>query len=115
MHWFSFIHPSIHSLTLRTWSLAFGDGVDEAKHSGAAEEFGDEERGVALGLGRLDPLQARTQHASFAATLAQHSASVATHDDGQSILIDVLKGPLQMLASSMINSMPLITYAEIIK
>ena len=82
MHWFSFIHPSIHSLTLRTWSLAFGDGVDEAKHSGAAEEFGDEDGGMALGFGGVDPLEGGAEDAGVTASFPQDSAAIAAHGDG---------------------------------
>jgi hypothetical protein len=62
-----------------TRPLVFGDGGDEGEQSGAAEELGDEDGGVALGLGGVDPLETRAQHAGLAAALAQHPATVAAH------------------------------------
>jgi hypothetical protein len=63
----------------RTRPLVFGDGGDEGEQAGAAEELGDEDGGVALGFGGVDPLEARAQHAGLAAALAQHPATVAAH------------------------------------
>lgn len=42
-----------------TGSLGLGDVGDEGHEAGAAEELGDEDGGVTLGFGSLDPLQAR--------------------------------------------------------
>ncbi|RZS06950.1 hypothetical protein BHM03_00037704 [Ensete ventricosum] len=64
---------------VRTGALVIGDGGDEGHEAGAAEELGDEDGGVALRLGRVDPLEARPQHARLAAPLAQHPATVAAH------------------------------------
>ena len=77
----TYIHTYIHIyIYIYTCSFGLGDATDELHESGPSEEFGDEECGVALGFGRLNPLKARPQHASFATTFAQHSASIATHD-----------------------------------
>jgi hypothetical protein len=62
-----------------TWALRLGDGGEEGHEAGAAEELGDEDGGVALRLGAVDPLQARPQHARVAAPLAKHAAPVAAH------------------------------------
>jgi hypothetical protein len=40
-----------------TWALRLGDGSDEGHEAGTAEELGDEDNGVALRLGAIDPLQ----------------------------------------------------------
>lgn len=60
-------------------TLRIGDGGDEGHEAGAAEELGDEDGGVALGFGGFDPLEARAEHAGFAAALSENSASVAAH------------------------------------
>lgn len=60
-------------------ALRIGDGGDEGHEAGAAEELGDEDGGVALGFGGFDPLEARAEHAGFAAALSENSASVAAH------------------------------------
>lgn len=62
-----------------TGTLGFGDGGDEGEEVAAAEELGEEESGVALGFGGVDPVQARPQYACLAASLSQYSASVAAH------------------------------------
>jgi hypothetical protein len=56
-----------------------GAGVDEIQEAGAAIELGEEDSGVSLGLGALDPVQARSNAAALAASFPQHSASIATH------------------------------------
>lgn len=58
-----------------------GDGGDEGEEVAAAEELGEEQRGVALGLRRVDPVQGGPQHARLAATFPEHSAAVAAHLD----------------------------------
>lgn len=65
----------------RTWALRFGDGGDEGHEAGAAEEFGDEDGGVALSFGAFDPLEARAEHAPFTAALAENPATVTAHPD----------------------------------
>jgi hypothetical protein len=62
-----------------TWSLALRDGVDEADHASAAEELGDEDGGVALGFGGVDPEEGGAEDAGVAAALAQDAATIATH------------------------------------
>lgn len=62
-----------------TGPLGFRDGGDEGHEAGAAEEFGDEDGGVALRLRALDPLQTWPENTGLAATFSKHSASVATH------------------------------------
>lgn len=62
-----------------TRSLRLGDGRDEGHEAGTAEELGDEDGGVALGFGGVDPLQTRAQDARLAATLSEDSAPIATH------------------------------------
>ena len=66
---------------LHTRSLRLGDSGDEGEESGAAEELGDEDGGVALRVGGVDPLQAWPQHAAVTAPLPQHPATVAAHGD----------------------------------
>lgn len=51
-----------------TWALVLGDGGDEGEKVASAEELGEEQRGVSLGLRGFDPLQARPQYAPFAAS-----------------------------------------------
>ncbi|PON91099.1 LOW QUALITY PROTEIN: hypothetical protein TorRG33x02_131300 [Trema orientale] len=62
-----------------TRAVVVGDGGDEG-HVAAAEELGEKQGGVALGLGGLDPVQARPQYARLAAPFSEHSATVAAHD-----------------------------------
>lgn len=57
----------------------FRASVDEVHEASAAIKLGKEDSGVGLGLGALDPLQARSDTAILAATLAQNSTSIATH------------------------------------
>jgi len=64
---------------MHTWPLRVRDGGDEGEEARAAEELGDEDGGVALRVGGVDPLQAGAQHAGLAAALAQHPAPVAAH------------------------------------
>ncbi|RRT37342.1 hypothetical protein B296_00029560 [Ensete ventricosum] len=53
-------------------------GVDEVEEGGAAVKHCEEESGIGLGLGVLDPLQARADGASIAASLPQHPASMTS-------------------------------------
>ena len=57
-----------------------GNGGDEGEEVAAAEELGEEQGGVALGFGGVDPPQAGPQYARFAATFPKHSTAVAAHD-----------------------------------
>ena len=54
-------------------------GVHEVEEAGASIKLGEEERGIGLGLGALDPLQARADGASIAASLPQHPAPITAH------------------------------------
>ncbi|PON54278.1 hypothetical protein PanWU01x14_196680 [Parasponia andersonii] len=63
-----------------TRAVVVGDGGDEGHEVAAAEELGEKQGGVALGLGGLDPVQARPQYARLAAPFSEHSATVAAHD-----------------------------------
>ena len=64
-----------------TRALIEGDGGEEGHESGAAEELGDEDGGVALGFRSVDPLQRRPQDAVLTAPLSKNSTSIATHHD----------------------------------
>jgi len=59
--------------------LIFWNVGNEGHEAGTAEEFGDEDSGVALSLGGFDPLQTRAQHTGLAASLSKNAAPVATH------------------------------------
>ena len=59
-----------------------GDRVDEVHKACAAIELGEEDGGIGLRLGALDPLQTGADAAVLAAPLAQHAASIATHPHG---------------------------------
>jgi len=59
--------------------LAFRDVGDEGHEAGTAEELGDEDCGVGLGLGVLYPLQALSKHTVVAATFTKNPAPIATH------------------------------------
>lgn len=65
-----------------TWAVVERDGGEGGDEAGTAEELGDEDGGVGLRLGAVDPLDAGPQHAGVAAPLAQHAAPVAAHLDG---------------------------------
>jgi hypothetical protein len=54
-------------------------GGEEVEQPRTAVELGEEDGGVGLRLGGLDPLQARADGAGVAAALAQHPATVAAH------------------------------------
>ena len=56
-----------------------GDVGNEGHEASTAEEFGDEDSGMPLGFGSIDPLQARPEDTRLAATFSKHSAAVATH------------------------------------
>lgn len=56
-----------------------GSRGEEVEQPGAAVELGEEDGGVGLRVGALDPLQARPDGAALAAPLAQHTAPVAAH------------------------------------
>jgi len=60
-----------------TRSLAIGDVGDEGHEAGTAEELGDKDGGVGLGLGGVYPLQALSKH--VAATLSKNPAAITTH------------------------------------
>jgi hypothetical protein len=62
-----------------TRSLAIGDVGDEGHEAGTAEELGDKDGGVGLGLGGVYPLQALSKHAVVAATLSKNPAAITTH------------------------------------
>jgi hypothetical protein len=62
-----------------TRSEVLGPGIDEIHEASTAVELGKEDGGVTLGLGALDPLQARSNAAALAASFPQHTASIATH------------------------------------
>lgn len=57
----------------------FGAGVDEVDKSSAAVELGQEDGGVGLRLGALDPLKARPDAAVLTASLSEDPASVTAH------------------------------------
>ncbi|GMN37864.1 hypothetical protein TIFTF001_007170 [Ficus carica] len=63
-----------------TGSLVFRDGRNEGHEASAAEELGDEDGGVGLGLRGVDPLQALAEHAIVAAALSENPAAIAAHD-----------------------------------
>ena len=71
---------------VRTRALRVRDGGDEGEEARAAEELGDEDGGVALRVGGVDPLEAGAQHAGLAAALAQHPAPVAAHTDTTTVV-----------------------------
>lgn len=56
------------------------DGGDEGHEASPAEELGDEESGVGLGLRGFDPLKAFPQHAGVAAPFSKDSAPIAAHN-----------------------------------
>lgn len=67
---------------ISTWTEALGAGVDEVDEAGAAVELGEEDGGIGLRLGTLDPQQAWADAAALAASLSQNSATVAAHPHG---------------------------------
>lgn len=69
----------MHKRKILTRTEVFGAGVDEVHEAGAAVELGEENGGVCLGLGTLNPLQARPDAAILAAAFAEYSASITTH------------------------------------
>lgn len=62
-----------------TGAVGRGDGREKGHEAGAAEELGDEDGGVGLGLRALDPVQTRPEDARVAATFSKHTAPVAAH------------------------------------
>lgn len=56
-----------------------GSGVDEVHKAGAAVELGEENGGIGLGLGALDPLKAWPNATVFTTPFAEYSASIAAH------------------------------------
>ena len=60
----------------------FWAGVDEVHEAGSAVELGEENGGIGLGLGALDPLEAGADAAVLAAALAEDSAPIAAHPHG---------------------------------
>lgn len=66
-------------MCIQTCTLIFGHSRDESHEPRPAEKLGHKHGSIALRVGRLNPLQARAQHAVVVAALAQHTASVAAH------------------------------------
>ena len=56
-----------------------GEEVHEAR---STEEFGDEDGGMALGFGGVDPLEGGAEDAGVTASFPQDSAAIAAHGDG---------------------------------
>ncbi|EYU44480.1 hypothetical protein MIMGU_mgv1a015402mg [Erythranthe guttata] len=67
--------------TVITRSLSVGYGGDEGDEAGAAEEFGEEDGGVALCGGGFNRLQRRPQNTGIATTLSKNPTTIAAHDD----------------------------------
>ena len=58
-----------------------GDGGDEGHEVATAEELGEEQRGVALGFRRIDPVQGCPQDTCVTAAFPKDSATIAAHLD----------------------------------
>lgn len=59
--------------------MIFRHGGDEGQEIAAAEKLGEEQGGVALGFGTIDPTEARPQYACLTAPLSEDSATIAAH------------------------------------
>lgn len=59
--------------------MIFRHGGDEGQEVAPAEKLGEEQGGVALGFGGVDPAQARPQYACLTAPLPENSATIAAH------------------------------------
>lgn len=68
-----------------------GAGVEEVDEAGAAVELGEEDGGVSLWVGILDPLKTGPYGAVLAAPFAQHPAPITAHTHGLKLLLNILK------------------------
>lgn len=64
---------------IRTRAEVVGAGVDKVHEAGAAIELGEEDGGLGLCFGALDPLEAGSDGAAVAAPLPEDPAAVAAH------------------------------------
>jgi hypothetical protein len=87
-----------------TRSEVLGSGIDEIHEAGTAVELGEEDSGMSLSFGALDPLQARSNAAALATSFSQHSATIATHPHLCSTLVKLLLSSSRLFSGCLIIS-----------
>lgn len=63
--------------------MVLGDSGDEGHETGTAEELGNKDSGMGLGLWAVYPFQALPKHAVVAAALSKNPATAAAHSGWQ--------------------------------